>query len=232
MGYLSNYFEHKVSMKILLLILLVFFIFLHTTVRGCCHNHGFMEGLENISKTGTLNPTSDTSSTVATTTSPAASSSSTATSTAMKAMAKNKVLSKLTPSSSSSTSTLPVPVTPPTSVHSASKKEGFVGSNTNYGESSSYSLNHVDAVDTSKWGLPSLTVKNGKNSAGAQAIMNRPNQSFPLPEGQLSMFDNMPFSPECCPNAFSSSMGCACMNSDTYNYLISRGGNNVPYSEY
>jgi len=27
-------------------------------------------------------------------------------------------------------------------------------------------------------------------------------------------------------------MGCACMNSNTYNYLINRGGNNVPYSEY
>ena len=221
-----NYFEHKVSMKMLLLILLVFFIFLHTTVRGCCHSHGFMEGLENNSKT-TTSPTET-----------------------VKTLAKNKIASKLSSSTTSSstpaatststtttsslpaTSTLPVPVTPPTSVHSASKKEGFVGSNTNYGESASYSLHHVDAVDTSKWGLPSLTVKNGNQSAGARAIMNRPNQSFPLPEGQLSMFDNMPFSPECCPNAFSSSMGCACMNSDTYNYLISRGGNNVPYSEY
>lgn len=27
-------------------------------------------------------------------------------------------------------------------------------------------------------------------------------------------------------------MGCACMTTKDYNYLIMRGGNNVPYSEY
>jgi len=111
-------------------------------------------------------------------------------------------------------------------------KEGFTGANTNNGESSKYSLAHSNVVDTSKWGSPTLTVSGNNVPAAAQAIINRPNQSFPLPEGQLSLFDNMPFSPECCPNTYSSSMGCACMNSNTYNYLITRGGNNVPYSEY
>jgi hypothetical protein len=48
----------------------------------------------------------------------------------------------------------------------------------------------------------------------------------------LSMFANTPFKPECCPNAYSNSSGCACMTTNQYNYLISRGGNNVPYSEY
>lgn len=192
----------------LLGILILFFIFLHTTVRGCCHNHGIMEGLEN--KTSKKQNKNKLLPSTTTTTTP----------------------STLPSVQTTTTSTLPSPVTPPSSVHSASKKEGFVGSNTNYGESASYSLSHTNAVDTSKWGLPSLTMSKGHQNAAAQAIINRPNQSFPLPEGQLSMFDNMPFSPECCPNAFSSSMGCACMNSDTYNYLISRGGNNVPYSEY
>jgi hypothetical protein len=40
------------------------------------------------------------------------------------------------------------------------------------------------------------------------------------------------FKPECCPNSYTTSHGCACMSDETYHYLIDRGGNNVPYSEY
>jgi hypothetical protein len=46
------------------------------------------------------------------------------------------------------------------------------------------------------------------------------------------MFKNTSFKPECCPNTYSNSMGCACMSTKQYNYLVHRGGNNVPYSEY
>ena len=198
-----SFMEHKISLKTLLLILVLFLVFSHFTVRSCCQNHGFMEGLETIA-------------------------SGTGATTKPSVQPATFPMKKTAPKSS----TVPSPVTPPSSVQSSSKKEGFVGANTNYGESSSYSLAKANAVDTSKWGLPSLTVTNSQPSSAAKAIMNRPNQSLPLPEGQLSIFDNMPFSPECCPNAFSSSMGCACMNTKTYNYLISRGGNNVPYSEY
>lgn len=117
--------------------------------------------------------------------------------------------------------------------NSESKKEGFVGANTNYGESSKYSLTDFIPLNTANWGMPNLTIVPGQPiPKAAQAIIDRPNQKLPLPENQLSLFDNMPFSPECCPNAYSSSMGCACMNTDTYNYLITRAGNNVPYSEY
>jgi hypothetical protein len=113
------------------------------------------------------------------------------------------------------------------------KKEGFAGANTNYGESAAYPMIQSTYLDASKWGNPDLTIFPGKPiPKAAQAIVDRPNQTLPLPEGQLSLFDNMPFSPECCPTAFSSSMGCACLNSSTYNYLITRGSNNVPYSEY
>lgn len=129
----------------------------------------------------------------------------------------------------------PAPAVQPSSVNSGDnkKKEGFVGANTNYGLSSSYSLTNDKEDSTKNWGMPSLVITPGKPiPKAAQAIIDRPNQSLPLPEGQLSLFDNMPFSPECCPNAYSSSMGCACMNTDTYNYLITRAGNNVPYSEY
>jgi hypothetical protein len=132
------------------------------------------------------------------------------------------------------------PVTAPSSANATSSsskknatKEGFVGANTNYGESANYPLSSTTYMNTSKWGSPNITIFPGKPiPKAAQAIIDRPNQSLPLPEGQLSLFDNMPFSPECCPNTYSSSMGCACMNSNTYNYLITRGSNNVPYSEY
>jgi len=136
------------------------------------------------------------------------------------------------------TSAEPVPASSSAnSTSSGSKKsagkESFVGANTNYGESAAYSLTNPSYLNTSQWGAQDLTIIPGKPvPKAAQAIIDRPNQSLPLPEGQLSLFDNMPFSPECCPTAYSSSMGCACMNSTTYNYLITRGGNNVPYSEY
>jgi hypothetical protein len=191
---LSSFFEHKISMKMLLMLLGLFLICSHFTVRSCCQNHGLLEGLQQMATTATTTTTTN--------------------------LPKKK--------STTTSSMIPAPVTPPSSVQSSAKKEGFVGGNTNYGESSSYSLAKANAVDTSKWGLPSLSL----NSKAGQAINNRPNQSLPLPDGQLSIFDNMPFSPECCPNAFSSSMGCACMNTKTYNYLNSRAGNNVPYSEY
>ena len=62
--------------------------------------------------------------------------------------------------------------------------------------------------------------------------MNRPDQPIPLPKDELLIFANTPFKPECCPSTYSNSTGCACINLKQYNYLINRGGNNVPYSEY
>jgi hypothetical protein len=116
---------------------------------------------------------------------------------------------------------------------SLSGMEGFVGANTNYGQSSKYSLTNKKGVNTSSWFSPNLTYKKGgKEGKAVQNILNRQKQPVPLPEGQLLMFANTPFKPECCPNAYSNSMGCACMTVDQYNYLIDRGGNNVPYSEY
>jgi hypothetical protein len=114
-----------------------------------------------------------------------------------------------------------------------SKKEGFVGANINYGSSSPYSLTSGNQTNTSSWSRPDLTVTPGKRlSPGVQSILNRPSQPIPLPEGEMSMFANTQFKPECCPNTYSTGSGCACMTTDQYNYLILRGGNNVPYSEY
>jgi hypothetical protein len=50
--------------------------------------------------------------------------------------------------------------------------------------------------------------------------------------GILNIFNEMKFSPKCCPNAYTSSSGCACMNKNMYKYLQNRGGNNVPFSQY
>jgi len=112
-------------------------------------------------------------------------------------------------------------------------KEGFVGANTNYGESSKFSLSNDKPVNTSSWFTPNLTYTKGSaGGPGVQNILNRQKQPVPLPEGEMLMFANTPFKPECCPNAYSNSTGCACMTVDQYNYLIDRGGNNVPYSEY
>jgi|Laugresubdmm15sn_1035100.scaffolds.fasta_scaffold00666_7 hypothetical protein len=112
-------------------------------------------------------------------------------------------------------------------------KEGFAGASTNNGESSQFSVTSDKPVNTSSWFTQDLSYKKGTTGGkGVQDILNRPKQQIPLPEGEMLMFANTPFKPECCPNAFSNSTGCACMTVDQYNYLINRGGNNVPYSEY
>jgi hypothetical protein len=134
--------------------------------------------------------------------------------------------------------------------HSCSKTkfvgyEGFTGANTNYGESSSYILNQptntknwgtanlVVTPDTATWGMPNLSVTPGQPlSPGVKDFLSREAQSVPLPEDELLLFANTPFKPQCCPNAYSNSTGCACMTGKQYNYLIQRGGNNIPYSEY
>lgn len=112
-------------------------------------------------------------------------------------------------------------------------KEGFVGANTNYGQSSPFDLNSSSTVNTSSWSAPDMTVVPGKPlSPGVKQFLAREPQPIPLPEGELDMFASTPFKPECCPNTYSTSTGCACMTGKQYNYLVNRGGNNVPYSEY
>jgi hypothetical protein len=112
-------------------------------------------------------------------------------------------------------------------------KEGFVGANTNYGQSSPFDLNSDVPINTSSWNAPNMTVIPGKLlSPGVKQFLAREPQSIPLPEDEMLMFATTPFKPECCPNTYSTSTGFACMTGPQYNYLITRGGNNVPYSEY
>lgn len=49
--------------------------------------------------------------------------------------------------------------------------------------------------------------------------------SVPLPEGEMFMFANNDFKPECCPSTYTSSTGCACITQEQVNYINQRGGN-------
>ena len=111
-------------------------------------------------------------------------------------------------------------------------KEGFVSSNNKaYGPEfgSNKAPGYIMRPDT--WAQPTLSYSMGTTpSAGAQAILNRNNP--PLNEGEMDMFANTPFKPDCCPNTYSNSSGCACMDMKQYQNLRLRGGNNVPYDIY
>ena len=112
-------------------------------------------------------------------------------------------------------------------------KEGFTPANINYGESSLYNSNTYGSTNTSSWSAPNMTFVSGQplNSA-VKKFMAREPQPVPLPEGEMLLFANTPFKPECCPNTYSTSSGCACMTSEQYNFIVTRSGNNVPYSQY
>ena len=123
----------------------------------------------------------------------------------------------------------------PTTIESTSntKTEAFTTANTNYGQSSPYDLTRDIPIDTSSWNAQNMTIQAGQSlSDGVKKFLAREPQPVPLPEGELFMFANTKFAPEFCPNTYSTSSGCAAMTGAQYNYLINRGGNNVPYSEY
>ena len=112
--------------------------------------------------------------------------------------------------------------------------EGFASANsTSIGPEFSGAKSPEYIMNPSKWSMPTLTYSPGTTAdAGVKSIWDRPKQPIPLPKGELDMFATTSFKPECCPNAYSSSTGCACMTTEQYQYLRERGSNNVPYSEY
>jgi len=114
------------------------------------------------------------------------------------------------------------------------KFEGFVGAN-NSSNGPQFGAAKIPGyiMNPSTWSMPTLSYSPGTTpSAGVNSILNRPKQPIPLPKDELDMFATTEFKPECCPNAYSSSTGCACMDMNSYNYLRNRGGNNVPYDVY
>jgi len=199
-------FGYKFNLEVLILIGVVYLILVGHTVCGCCNMGRIMEGMTDVVST----MSKDTS--------------------GKKAEAQQKMLNaqtNLAAQTTSGTSTTTTPVTTTTST------EGFTGANINYGESSIYNLNDDQSVNTSSWSAQNMTVVPGQPlSKGVKQFLAREPQPVPLPEGEMLMFANTPFKPECCPNTYSNSTGCACMTGDQYNFLKLRGNNNVPYSEY
>lgn len=204
-------FGYKINVEILILIALVYLIMVGHTFCGC-YNYGLMEGFTDASG-NTIDASGNLQQ--------------------KKEMVQQKVQAAKTNLAAQSTAgTTGTDATPVTSA-ATTTTEGFTGANINYGESSLYSLSQDDPVDTSSWSAQNITVMPGQPlSAGVKQFLQRKPTQVPLPEGEMFMFANTEFKPECCPNTYSNSSGCACMDSGSYNYLVTRGSNNVPYSEY
>lgn len=203
-------FGYKINVEILILIALVYLIMVGHTFCGC-YNYGLMEGFTHASGN-----TIDVSGNLQ----------------EKKEMVQQKVQAAKTNLAAQSTAGTDTATSPVTSA-TTTTTEGFTGANINYGESSLYSLSQDDPVDTSSWSAQNMTVMPGQPlSAGVKAFLERKPQQLPLPEGEMNFFANSEFKPECCPSQYSTSTGCWCGTSQDFNYLVTRGGNNVPYSEY
>lgn len=198
-------FGYKLNVEMLILIGVIYLILVGHTLCGCCNMHGIVEGLVNRSVGGVGSSVGGVGGVGGVTSGTESTSSK---------VAKKRVLQTNLPTQTTST-------------------EGFTGANLNYGESSAFDLEENMPVNTDSWSAQNLTIVPGEPlSKGVQEIKNRPKQPIPLPEGEMLLFANTEFKPECCPNTFSSSSGCACMTTGQYKYLTGRGGNNVPFSEY
>ena len=210
-------FGYKLNLEILILMGIIYLILVGHTFCGCCRL-SLNEGLEVMGMTDDKNKTV------------------TGSGTGIKP--ENVMMgTQVTPNNTEEPTKKPAPA--PVSPEDVDKKnkplknmEGFVGANTNYGESSHYSLYNNKPINTSLWSAADMTVNGKQLSPGVKAFLARPKQPVPLPEGEMLLFANTKFAPEYCPNTYSNSSGCAAMTGEQYNYLITRGGNNIPYSEY
>lgn len=200
-------FGYKLNLEILILMGVVYLILVGHTLCGCS-NYTLMEGLDTMKKaiapTATTDALPSHKDTLPTQTGTVA------------APGASLLASKAKGKTTSSTVT-----------------ESFVSSSSSSSSSSLFDIASDTPLNTSSWSKPDMTVIEGKPlSKGVKDFLSREPQPVPLPEGEMLMFANTPFKPECCPNTYSNSSGCACMTGEQYNYLISRGSNNVPYSEY
>jgi len=197
-------FGVKLNVEILILIGVIYLILVGHTLCGCS-NYSLMEGLENIGQVAAAVSSVD--------------------------MSNNKISTNGNTNMLTQTSTSPTLGAAGNMV--SAKKEGFVGANTNLSGSSQYDLANNSTINTSHWNKPNMTVVPGQPlSQGVKNFLARKPQPVPLPEDEMLLFANTDFKPECCPNTYSNSSGCACMTGPQYNYLILRGGNNTPYSEF
>jgi hypothetical protein len=214
-------FGYKISLEIIILIAVLYLITVGHAYCSCCNFYSLIEGMDGQYSSMIQDPSAVVQQVQA------------------KAQAKvqqaqaNQQLATQTTSGTPTTTSTTTSTTTPTTESFGSKREGFTGANINYGESASYSLGNDNPIDTSSWSAQDMTVTPGQPlSAGVKAFLARPQQPVPLPEGEMLLFANTEFKPEYCPSSFSTSTGCAALTGPQINYLVTRGGNNVPYSEY
>jgi hypothetical protein len=89
------------------------------------------------------------------------------------------------------------------------------------------SVDYVMGEDTANsWAnkANSYAASMGYNGTKGKYSQNK-GGSVPLPEGQMFMFSDTKFTPECCPSTYSSSTGCACISKEQVTYINERGGN-------
>lgn len=202
-------FGYNFNLEILILIGVVYLILVSHTVCGTCNVPKIMEGLTDMATNAMMDDASGNNVKK------------------VKAELAGKVMATQDVAGSDETAEANAEPVATTST------EGFTGANINYGESSVYNLNSDHPVDTSSWSAQNMTVVPGQPlSEGVKKFLARPQQQLPLPEGEMDFFANTKFAPEFCPGTYSNSSGCAAMSGSQYNYLKTRGGNNVPYSEY
>ena len=104
-------------------------------------------------------------------------------------------------------------------------QEGFVSSSRedNHDQFMKYDETLIP-INTAAWFNPSL---NKDKQSPTQ-------QKEPIPENSMLFLANTEFKSSCCAkgSGYSNSMGCACLSAKQTNYLLDRGGNNVPRSQY
>ena len=220
-------FGYKISLEIIILIAVLYLITVGHAYCSCCNFYSLIEGMDGQYSSMIQDP----SAVVQQAQANVQQAQANVQAKVQQAQANQQLATQTTsgtPTTSTTTST-----TTPTTESFGSKREGFTGANINYGESASYSLGNDNPIDTSSWSAQDMTVTPGQPlSAGVKAFLARPQQPVPLPEGEMLLFANTEFKPEYCPSSFSTSTGCAALTGAQYNYLVTRGGNNVPYSEY
>ena len=220
-------FGYKISLEIIILIAVLYLITVGHAYCSCCNFYSLIEGMDGQYSSMIQDP----SAVVQQAQANVQQAQANVQAKVQQAQANQQLATSGTPTTTSTTTSTTTGT--PTTKSFGSKKEGFTGANINYGASSSYSLGNDNPIDTSSWSAQDMTVTPGKPmSAGVKAFLARPQQPVPLPEGEMLLFANTEFKPECCPNTYSTSTGCACMTSGQYNWIVGRAGNNVPYSEY
>ena len=115
-------------------------------------------------------------------------------------------------------------------------KEGFTSNNSSssvFDSQFAQNNSNFSYMNPKNWAQQTLVYTPSiKPSAGVETIWARSKTNTPPGVPPLNFYDGMSFSPSCCGNSdTSNSSGCACYSVADYNYLKTRAGNNVPFSD-